>query len=218
MTPPIGLLGGTFDPVHFGHLRFAAEVLATLRFAEMRLVPAGSPPHREGPRASAADRLAMVRLGVAAYPGLTVDDREVRRASPSYTVLTLAEIRAERPGVPLAWLLGADAFCGLPTWHRWRDLFGLAHFVVTARPGFDLEAVLPPELRDDWLRRRVADARALSSSPAGSILVHAVTPQDVSASDIRRRLAAGEDVSGLLPSSVLEYIASHHLYPPARCA
>ncbi len=211
---PIGLLGGTFDPIHYGHLRFASEAKATLGLRELRLIPAGNPGHRGGPRASAADRLAMTRLAVREFPELTVDDREVRRRSPSYTVVTLEDLRREVGERPLVWLIGADAFCELHTWVRWHRLFGLAHFLVTPRPGYALDAAIPPALRPDWEARRTTDPRRLSAAPAGAILVHPVTPQPISASDLRRRLEKGEDVSGLLPASVLHYIRSHHLYLP----
>ncbi len=136
MTPsPFAMLGGTFDPVHYGHLRFADEVRRSLGLKELHLVPAGDPPHRSGPVASAADRLAMLRLAVAEFPGLVVDSREVDRAGKSYTVLTLEALRREDAQRPLLLLVGADAFRGLPSWHRWRELFALAHLVVVARPG-----------------------------------------------------------------------------------
>ncbi len=132
---PIALLGGTFDPVHYGHLRFADDVRRALGLDEVRLLPARDPPHRAGPAATAADRLAMLRLAVAEFPGLAVEERELRRDGKSYTVLTLEELRHEDPQRPLWLLLGADAFLGLPTWHRWREVFALAHVVVVARPG-----------------------------------------------------------------------------------
>lgn len=214
---PVGLLGGTFDPIHYGHLRFAAEVKTALGLGEMRLIPAGNPGHRGGPRASAADRLAMARLAVEEFPELVVDDREVRRRSPSYTVVTLEELRREVGERPLVWLIGSDAFCDLPTWHRWQRLFDLAHFLVTPRPGYALDAAVPAALRPDWDARRTTDARKLSAAPAGAILELPVTPQPISASALRRRLEAGEDVSGLLPASVLHYIRSHHLYLSTGC-
>jgi len=181
----------------------------------MRLIPTGLPRHRPPPAASGADRLAMALLAVGEFPGLVVDEREVRRPSPSYTVVTLEELRRELPDASLAWLIGADSFCSLPTWHRWRELFSLTHFVVTARPGYELEASIPDELRDDWNRRRTADPRALTARPAGAVLVQSVEPQPISASDLRRRLAAGLDVRGLLPVSVIDYIRSHRLYQTA---
>ena len=215
-TDAIALLGGTFDPVHYGHLHFADDVRRALGLAEVRLTPAGDPPHRGGPAASAADRLAMLQLAVAEFPGLTVDDRELRRPGKSYTVLTLAELREEFPALPLLLLLGADAFRGLPSWHRWREIVDLAHVVVVERPGVILEADLPAPLRPIWRERRVDDPAALFGRPAGAIFVQPIPPLAVSASAIREILAQGsgsvEKLRGLLPPAVLAYIELHHLY------
>jgi nicotinate-nucleotide adenylyltransferase len=216
MHEPVALLGGTFDPVHYGHLRLADDVRRALGLAEVRLVPAGDPPHRASPSASAADRLAMLRLAVPEFPGLVVDDRELRRAGKSYTVLTLTELRREFPDSPLLLLLGADAFRGLPSWHRWGELFNLAHLVVVERPGVELEATLPSQLLPIWRDRLVRDPGILLSRPAGAILAQPIAPHDVSASSIRESLAqgraAGDKWRGLLPPAVLAYIDLHHLY------
>jgi nicotinate-nucleotide adenylyltransferase len=223
MTPlstPIALLGGTFDPVHYGHLRFADDVRQALGLPEVRLVPARDPPHREGPAASAAERSAMLHLAVAEFPGLVVDERELRRAGKSYTVLTLEELRAEYPDHPLLLLLGADAFIGLPSWHRWKDIFGLAHAVVVERPGMSLEANLPASLLPIWRERLTVDPGTLRSRTAGAIFVQPISPQVVSATTIRERLSQGNAASadksnqwhGLLPPAVLAYIDLHHLY------
>jgi len=212
---PLGLLGGTFDPVHYGHLRLADEVRRALAPLDMRLVPARDPPHRGTPSASAADRLAMLRLAVEEFPALGLDERELLRAGKSYTVLTLEELRAEAPARPLALVLGADALLGLPTWHRWREVLDLAHLVVVARPGTRLAIdELPPHLRDEWQARVQPDAGPLHRTPAGSIVVQPVTPQPISATAIRTALArrAVSDARGLLPPRVLTYIETHRLY------
>lgn len=215
---PVALLGGTFDPVHYGHLRFADAVRRALELSEVRLVPAGDPPHRDAPKAPAADRLAMLNLAVAEFPGLVVDDRELRRAGKSYTVDTLIDLRREFPDRPLLLLLGADAFRGLPAWHRWHELFDLAHLVVVERPGVDLETELPPPLLAILRERRVADPGSLVSRPAGAILMQAIAPLDVSATEIREHVAGGAGAAemnrGLLPPAVLAYIDLHHLYRP----
>jgi len=216
MPAPVALLGGTFDPVHYGHLRFADDVRRALGLSEVRLVPTGDPPHRGSPSASAAHRLAMLRLAVVEFPGLVVDDRELRRAGKSYTVLTLTELRHEFPDSPLLLLLGADAFRGLPSWHRWDELFDLAHVVVVERPGVKLEATLPEPLLPIWRDRRVRDPKILLSRPAGAILAQPISPLDVSATKIREQLATGGNAAlnsrGLLPPAVLAYIDLHHLY------
>ena len=217
-TAPVALLGGTFDPVHYGHLRLADDVRTALQLPDVRLLPAGDPPHRAGPQAPAADRLAMLNLALLEFPELRVDDRELARTGKSYTVLTLEELRAENPDRPLLLLLGADAFHGRPTWHRWRDIPARAHIVVVARPGSDLEAGLPEALRSEWTRRRVTDPQPLKQTPAGAIYVQAVTPQPIAATAIRAQLARGvhgrADVRELLPSAVLAYIDQHRLYHP----
>jgi nicotinate-nucleotide adenylyltransferase len=218
MTPALAILGGTFDPVHNGHVELARELRATLPLSELRFVPAGDPPHRGAPAAGAADRLAMVELAIDDQPGLAVDAREIARAGRSYTVLTLEELRHENRARPLAFVVGADAFLGMPAWHRWRELFELAHVVVVARPGIDLEALLTPPLSAEWQARRRDDPQALATSAAGAIVVAAITPHAISASAIRRELARGPAgvaaVRGLLPAAVLAYIERHRLYRP----
>jgi len=214
MQAPLALLGGTFDPVHNGHVGFAEDVRRALALSEVRLVPAGDPPHRGGPSASGRDRVAMLRLAVASHPGLVVDPREVARAGKSYTVLTLEELRQEAPSRPLLLLVGADAFLGLPTWHRWREIFPLAHVVVADRPGIALEPLA--ELAAEWKSRLVDKPDLLFCAPAGSIYRQAIAPQLISATEIRAQLARGaegrEAVRPLLPAAVLRYIDQHDLY------
>jgi nicotinate-nucleotide adenylyltransferase len=215
VKPPIAILGGTFDPVHNGHLGLADDVRRALALSEVRLVPAGDPPHRGGPVASGQDRVAMLRLAVAGHPGLVVDPREVARAGKSYTVLTLEELRQEAPLRPLLLIVGADAFLGLPTWHRWKEIFTLAHVVVAERPGVALEP--SGELAAEWKSRLVDRPDPLFSAPAGSIYEQAIAPLPISATAIRAQLARGaagrEAVRPLLPAAVLRYIDQHHLYP-----
>ncbi len=216
MQPVLGVFGGTFDPIHCGHLELARELRAALEFSAVRFIPAGDPPHRAAPVATAAHRLAMVELAIAGHPDLQVDAREILRPGRSYTVPTLEELRSEEPSRPLALIVGADAFLGLPTWHRWQELFALAHVVVVGRPGVTIEDALPPALADEWSRRRCLDAAALGQAAAGSVLVQAVTAHPISASAIRAQLARGADgvaaVRGLLPAAVLAYIDRNQLY------
>jgi len=217
MIPTLGILGGTFDPIHYGHLRLAAEVERALDLAEVRLITAGDPPHRPVPIASAEHRLAMTRLGCSEFPGLSADPREVRRPGPSYTVLTLQELHDEDSTRPLALFIGDDAFAGLTEWRRWQQLFTLAHLIVVARPGapFDV-AALPDALKVQWERRLTTDQSRLYRQLAGSIMRVPITPQAIAATQIREMLARGAEgraqVRGLLPASVLAYIERNQLY------
>jgi nicotinate-nucleotide adenylyltransferase len=208
---PIGILGGTFDPIHYGHLRPADEVRKALALSEIRVIPAAQPPHRRQPVASAAQRLRMAELAVAQMPGFVIDDREYRRGGPSYTVLTLESLRAEFGTQPLCLLMGMDAFIEIESWHQWSRLPALAHFVVMHRPGSPLPAAesdLP-----EWARARIARSpRELAAQPAGGILFQPVTPQDISATRIRAAIAAREDVRAWLPPAVWQYIDTHNLY------
>lgn len=210
---PAGLLGGTFDPVHYGHLRLAEEAREALDLDEVRWIPAGRPPHRPPPRTAAAHRLEMTRRAVAGNPAFRIDDAEIRADAPSYTVATLERLRAAEGRRPLVLIMGADAFLGLERWHRWRALFDLAHIGVAARPGFALEpADLPAELAAAC-RDRLADGPgALRATPSGCVIQFAMTPLAISASLLRARLAAGLSPRYLLPDAVAEYIRMQHLY------
>lgn len=209
---PVGIFGGTFDPIHFGHLRTAFELLHALRLAEVRLVPAGNPPHREVPLCDAQHRLDMVRAAIADQPGLVVDDREVRREGPSYTVLTLRELRAEAPARPICLLLGMDAFLGLPQWHEWRSVFDLAHVVVAHRPGWTApDAGTLGELLAARGTPRVED---LHQAVAGRIHVRPVTQLEISSTDLRDLIVAGQDPRYLLPDAVRALIRDTGCYRP----
>jgi nicotinate-nucleotide adenylyltransferase len=219
MIRTLGIIGGTFDPVHYGHLRLGSEVKAALQLSEVRLIPAGTPPHRPPPVASAAHRLAMTEPGCAEFAGLVADDRELRRPGPSYTVTTLQSLHAEDVTRPLALIIGSDAFAGLTSWHRWEQLFTLAHLVVVERPGAGswLETA-PPALQEQWERRLTTDPSRLSRQLSGAIVRQKVTPQPISATEIRAALARGAagraEVRGLLPPAVLAYIDRNQLYRP----
>ncbi|CAG0944518.1 MAG: putative nicotinate-nucleotide adenylyltransferase [Rhodocyclaceae bacterium] len=210
---PLGLLGGTFDPIHYGHLRLAEEAREALGLSGLCWIPAGQPPHRAAPRVAAAHRLEMVRRAVAGNPAFTVDDAETRAPGPSYTVTTLERLRATMPECPLVLLMGADAFLGLAAWHRWRELLDLAHLGVATRPGFPLSPeTWPAELARTCAGRLGGAADALRTSPAGRVVGFPMTPLDISASLLRARLAGGLSVRYLLPDPVREYIEAHHLY------
>jgi len=206
----IGLLGGTFDPVHIGHLRGALEVAEYLGLDEVRLLPNFRPPHRETPSCSAQDRLAMVRLAVDGLPLLVVDSRELERDKPSYTIDTLESLRSElAEDDQLFLIVGWDAFCGLPSWHRWSELLEHCHILVMQRPDADSEA--PEALRDLQAARSVNDPLALVGS-GGQIAFVWQAPLGVSATRIRQFLASGRSVRFLVPDAVLAYINAHGLY------
>lgn len=215
---PVGVFGGTFDPIHLGHLRLAEEARESLGLAQVRLIPSGQPPHRQAPGTPAADRLAMVRLAAAGNPGLVVDDGEVQAQQKSYTILTLERLRAELgPARPLVLLLGADAFEGLPTWHRWQELFDLTHIAVANRPGFAPHGrrwpgVQSPTLEIACKKRMGSDPALLATAPAGRVVTFDITPLAISASLIRDLLKAGHSPRYLLPEAVLDYIQAHRLY------
>ena len=184
---PLGLFGGTFDPIHYGHLRLAEEAIAHLGLGGVRWLPAGQPPHRGVPQVTAGQRLDMVRRATTGNPRFFVDASEVEADAPSYTVHTLERLRRELgERQPLVLLVGADAFAGLATWHRWRDIFSLAHVAVSHRPGFPVEtASLPHELATEFHDRRLADASALKAAPAGGIVTFAMTQLAISATQVR---------------------------------
>jgi nicotinate-nucleotide adenylyltransferase len=207
----VGLLGGTFDPIHFGHLRFAEEMLEALGLADVRLIPAGKPPHRSAPHAAAEHRLAMVKLALAGHPVLRADTREVESPELSYTINTLLSVRGEIGEQPLCLLMGADAFAGLASWKRWQEFVALCHIVVATRPGHDVSSS-PAALKDFWQDGFGAPARALATRPAGLVVFQEITALDISASRIRALLQEQRSARYLLPDEVLRYIERHRLY------
>lgn len=206
----IGIFGGTFDPVHFGHLRAALEVRELLGLRDFRLLPAGSPPHRANTFAGAEDRLAMLRLALDAYPNFQVDDREIRRGGFSYMADTLGEIRNESEDAPIMLMVGQDAANELDSWHEWRSIFELAHLVIMRRPDSRLafSTALRGQLQDRWAE----NPEELKQKRAGGVLALEVTQLAISSTDIRRQLAAGHSPRFLLPDGVLEFIRRRGLY------
>ena len=207
----ICLFGGTFDPVHSGHIHGAAAVCAALELPEVRLVLAARPGHRQSPIASAEHRWQMLRLACASNPQLVADDRELMRDTPSYTVETLSELRTEVGDGDLAWVLGSDAFADLPNWHRWTEVLKFTNLVILRRPGqaHAPQGVLNAELQSLCARHRV-DHRL--DAPFGQIMFLDNEMQGVSASLVRAALSAGQPVAQLLPDRVATYISVHGLY------
>jgi len=212
----LGVFGGTFDPIHYGHLRPVQVLRERLALDPLLVIPAPNPPHRHPPVASAQHRLRMVKLACEAFAGFRVDDREYRRGGPSFTVLTLESLRSEYGQRPLCLLMGMDAFEGLETWHEWTRLPQLAHLIVMTRPGWEFpgERALP-----EWARGRVVHQQAaLTQASAGSILFQPVPPEAISGTAIRAAIARGESVRGQLPDAVWEYIVANCLYQQKRGA
>lgn len=203
----IGIYGGTFNPVHYGHLRTALEVKDLLGLDELRLIPCRLPAHREQPDVSGEMRLQMLQIAVANSPGLKVDRCELDREGPSYMVDTLKSLREENSDVPLLLFVGADAFAGLDRWHRWQVLFDYAHVVVMTRPGFNRQPL------SDFLQQRVIEDRTpLRTREAGCLFFQPVTLLDISATQIRHIIANSCNPRFLLPDAVLAFIQQYQLY------
>jgi len=207
---PIGVFGGTFDPVHYGHLRTAFEMLQALRFHEVRFMPCGDPPHRGKTYANAALRLEMVKQAIAGQPGFVADDRELKREGPSYSVDTLTTLREEFQQRPLALMIGMDAFLGLPNWHRWRDILKLAHIVIAHRPGWRAPDMgLLGDMLAERGTHRIDD---LHEAEAGRIYIHDVTQLEISSTEIRELIAGGRDPIFLMPDAVRNVIRESGCY------
>jgi len=207
---PIGIFGGTFDPIHYGHLRSAFEMMQVLRLSEVRFFPSGDPPHRGGTYATAQVRLEMVRAATSGQPGFVVDDREMRRDGPSYTIDTLVSLRKEHPDASLGLIIGMDAFLGLTSWYRWDELLDLAHIIVAHRPGWrapDMGAL--GDIIDRHGTHHIDD---LHDNSHGQIHIHAVTQLEISSTEIRDIVAAGRDPRFLMPDVVRDIIADNHCY------
>jgi len=203
----IGILGGTFDPVHFGHLRTAQQVYHRLNLERVIFVPAADPPHRTPPVASIGHRIRMLQLALPTYAGFELDDRERRLGGISYTVRTLRNFREDLGNHSLGLIMGADAFAGFETWHRWQEILELAHILVMNRPGVST-SVLP-----EWAQERTSDdVEQLENSAGGRIIFLAVEPEAISATDIREALARNESVEDKVPKTVIDYIKSNNLY------
>lgn len=215
MTSPIGLFGGTFDPVHFGHLRLATELREAFRLERVVFVPAGRPWQRERSTfAGGAERVRMLELAIAGQPAFSVDDRELLREGPSYSVDTLEAYRAEHgPQVPLVFLCGSDAFARVETWHRWESLFDLAHFAVAVRADDrNWHAKGPGAIPKALWPRVTMSLKDILSAPAGCIMTFAMTPLAISSTTIRSLVQAASSIRYLTPDPVVDFIHQHQLY------
>ncbi|MBV1930433.1 MAG: nicotinate-nucleotide adenylyltransferase [Porticoccaceae bacterium] len=207
----VGIFGGTFDPVHIGHLRSCVELREYLGLEQVHLLPNARPPHRQAPEVTAEHRLAMLNLAIAEEPGLVADDRELRRDGLSYTLDTLQALRQELGSdTSLSLCIGMDSLVNLASWHRWQELADFAHLVVVARPGWQTPESGPVA---EWLSNKLlGDAACLKAEPSGRVLVREMTLLPISSTQVRSDLAAGRSVRYLVPDPVLDYIHQHHLY------
>lgn len=219
MASPLGLFGGTFDPIHNGHLRLATELAEAFRLDKVIFLPAGLPYHRgREAHASNDQRLTMVKLATQRDNRFDVDDRELRRSGPTYTYDTLAEIRAERGAdVPLVFLTGSDAFAKIDTWHRWTELFDLAHFAVAVRANDEEWLARGPGAypREVWPRVTL-NPNDLLSAPSGKVISFSMTPLAISSTAIRTLAAEGASIRYLTPDPVVEYLRTHQPYSHSR--
>ncbi|MCP4048647.1 MAG: nicotinate-nucleotide adenylyltransferase [Gammaproteobacteria bacterium] len=212
-TEPLALFGGTFDPVHYGHLRCADEAREKLGLKNLYLLPAGTPPHRASPQTTTRQRLDMLQLAQTEFPALKIDQRETRREGPSYMVETLQELRAEFPQRPLLLLIGQDAANLLHTWFHWQQLFSLTHIVILTRPSIKVE--YQQDVTEQIQRRLYVDAQKLLHSQADGVLQLEVTSIDVSATNIKKLISQGRSLHSMMPAAVIDYINKNHLYLPA---
>ena len=197
----IGLFGGTFDPIHYGHLRPALDVMQAANLDEMRFIPNRVPPHRGSPILSDQQRAELVQIAIADTNGFVLDQRELEREGPSYMVDTLISLKQDFPESSLCLIMGMDAFNGLPQWHRWRELFDLCNLIITSRPGSEL----PDFASQTDMQKKISDdPKCLRERPVGQILLQSVTQLDISASLIRQHLSNRQSTQFLLPEAVRE--------------
>jgi nicotinate-nucleotide adenylyltransferase len=203
----IGIFGGTFDPVHYGHIESALSIQRALHLTKLLFIPNGIPPHRSVPWLSIEQRLSLLQSALEKYPGLVIDKREVSRAGPSYMVDTLRLLKKDFQDESLCMIIGMDAFFGITQWHQWEQLFDLCHVVVTTRPGFKQESLAKQMSRENYqflCKRMTQDVKMLASREVGEILLQSVPQLDISSTQIRAKLLAGEDVSQWVPADVYQ--------------
>ncbi|MDQ1363006.1 MAG: nicotinate-nucleotide adenylyltransferase [Pseudomonadota bacterium] len=207
MSKLIGVLGGTFDPVHYGHLRPALEVMQQAGLDEVRFLPNRQPPHRTRPWLDADTRKKLIQLAIADEPGFVLDERELRRDGPSFMVDTLADLRCDFPDAALCLLLGSDAFAGFTQWKEWQAILGLCHIIVMTRPGAELTSL--PAQPAAVAACISHDAHSLRNGLHGVILLQSVTQLDISASRIRECMQQGLSTRYLLPDSIIDFLGQH---------
>ena len=215
-APLVGIFGGTFDPIHYGHLRIAEEIVKTVGLQKLYFVPAGMPRLRHSPVASPQHRVEIVRLAIQKNPDFVLDEREINRDGVSYSIDTVREFKQEfGEEIRLCFVLGADAFINLPEWNNWKELFNLCHFIVSTRPGYTLTLIkelLSKELREECSQRWVSNTESLKKDTSGLIFIASTTMLDISATSIRAHIADGRSVRHLVPSVTVNYISENKLY------
>lgn len=207
---PIGILGGTFDPIHLGHLKLGFEVLKKTPIQIIKILPCYQPVHRNEPKASSQQRVAMIQKAISEYPQFELDEREITRKGPSFMIDTLESLRKEFPNTPLCLIVGQDAFSQLPTWKKWRELLLFAHIVIANRP--DSELIYHQDLNDVFQQHLIQDANILAQKLFGAILPMVIKPIAISATEIRAKVNAHQSIADLVPKEVANYIHTHHLY------
>lgn len=212
LNQPIGIFGGTFDPIHFGHLRAALELTQTLPLAKIRFIPCQTPVHKASTQASVNDRLAMLHLAIDEENTFDCDEIELNRTSPSYMFDTLVSLHQQLPMTPLCLILGTDAFHQLPKWYRWQELIEYCHFIIMGRPNYRSEFNHNTALQHVFEQHKIDDNALLTQNTFGSILVHKVSQLEISSTLIRQLIQQGQSPRYLLPQSVLNYINEHQLY------
>ena len=212
----VGIFGGTFDPIHYGHLRIAEEIVKTAGLQKLYFVPAGMPRLRHSPVASPQHRVEIVRLAIQKNPDFVLDEREINRDGVSYSIDTVREFKQEfGEEIRLCFVLGADAFINLSEWNNWKELFNLCHFIISTRPGYSLTSInelLPKELREECSQRWVSNTVNLRKNSSGLIFIASTTMLDISATSIRAHIAVGRSVRHLVPSVTVNYISENKLY------
>ena len=211
MSRPIGILGGTFDPVHNGHIRMAIECYERLGLEEVRLVPLHTPPHRHEPAASPEHRYKMLEMAMEKLDGLVVDDCELIKGGVSYTIETVRMMRKKFNGTSLCLLMGADAFNTMHTWYQWKDLLNLVHIVIAERPG-SFTSPDNAELQDLLVANQTCNLSNLYDSPSGKIFQIAMPLLDISSTQVRNIFLSKKNPAMLLPENIIEYIESSHIY------
>ena len=213
----VGLLGGTFNPIHFGHLRMAQELAEALNLSEVRFIPSANPPHKSMPTVSAKYRAAMVQLAIADNPLFMLDMRELERIGASYTIDTLISLREElgiegKQPASLCLIMGSDAFVHLNTWARWQELLNYCHIILIQRPNASKQPKLPDELAVFLQNHYSEDLDDLKNNAAGYIHMQAITPLEISSTNIRNALINKLSARYLVPEKVIDYVVKHKLY------